>query len=295
MVCDDGREYYAVNRDMPVRRIRKHQWLMENVVPHLPKGHGDQRIHMPKRWLFHYADRRVKHRETIAAEVAEFIRAAGPDVQLWANYGAYDHVALAQLWGRMIDLPEGVPMFTHDIQQEARRLGFGWDELPSRSPQSTTRSRTHATTRPSGAGSPNRGKEPDQVKEMAEQPFEPQAHGVRIEAQPGDATISLDGVPIPRGQVVGYSLEHDVANALPILVLHTRQPDGAAWEGLARVAVADPQQDTGEQIAAFLANINPAALERAALERDDLADERYALTAAMLATLADWAQGKEQP
>jgi hypothetical protein len=22
MVCDDGREYYAVNRDMPVRRIR---------------------------------------------------------------------------------------------------------------------------------------------------------------------------------------------------------------------------------------------------------------------------------
>lgn len=127
MVCDDGREYYAVNRDMPVRRIRKHQWLMENVVPHLPKGHGDQRIHMPKRWLFHYADHRVKHRSTIAAA---FIQAAGSDVELWANYGAYDHVALAQLWGPMIALPDGVPMFTHDIQQEARRLGFGWDALP---------------------------------------------------------------------------------------------------------------------------------------------------------------------
>lgn len=130
MVCDDGRQYYAVNRDMHVRKIRKHKWLMENVVPSLPKGHGDAKIHMPKGWLFHYADPVVKHRERIANEVMEFIRAAGPDVQLWANYGAYDHVALAQLWGRMIDLPEGVPMFTHDIQQERARQGLAWDDLP---------------------------------------------------------------------------------------------------------------------------------------------------------------------
>ncbi|WP_405559084.1 3'-5' exoribonuclease [Streptomyces canus] len=25
MVCDDGRQYYAVNRDMTVRKIRKHK------------------------------------------------------------------------------------------------------------------------------------------------------------------------------------------------------------------------------------------------------------------------------
>ncbi|MFF1574839.1 3'-5' exoribonuclease domain-containing protein [Leifsonia sp. NPDC058292] len=130
MVCDDGRQYYAVSSDLPKRKIRKHKWLMENVVPHLPQGHGDRRNHVPKSWLFDYADPAVKRRERIADEVMDFIRAAGPDVQLWANYGAYDHVCLAQLWGRMIDLPEGVPMFTNDIQQEARRLGFGWDELP---------------------------------------------------------------------------------------------------------------------------------------------------------------------
>lgn len=123
-------------------------------------------------------------------------------------------------------------------------------------------------------------------------PIEPTAHGVRIDAQPGEAVISIDGTPLPRGQVVGYTLEHDVANALPMLVLHTRQPEGAVWDGLARVAVADPQQDLGEQIAAFLNNINPAALEGAALERDDLSDERYGLTAAMLATAADWARGR---
>lgn len=129
MVCDDGRTYYAVNRDMPVRRIRKHPWLMANVVPSLPRGHGDRRLTVPERWLYDYVDPVVKRQARIAAEVAAFIQAT-PDVELWANYGAYDHVRLAQLWGRMIDLPPGVPMFTNDVQQEARRLGIGWDQLP---------------------------------------------------------------------------------------------------------------------------------------------------------------------
>lgn len=139
MVCDDGREYYAVNASLgdPSRRgrrlrkrVREHQWLMENVVPHLPQPHGDWRNHMPQSWLFNYRDPAVKSRTRIAREVADFIRAAGPIVELWANYGAYDHVCLAQLWGRMVDLPDGVPMFTHDIQQERSRLGLSWDELP---------------------------------------------------------------------------------------------------------------------------------------------------------------------
>lgn len=129
LVTDDGREYYAVNRDMPVRRIRRHKWLVENVVPHLPKGHGDQRLSMPKRWLFHYGDRAVKPESRIADEVAAFIQAT-PGVELWANYGAYDHVRLCWLWGLMIDKPSGVPMSTHDIQQEAARLGVGDERLP---------------------------------------------------------------------------------------------------------------------------------------------------------------------
>ena len=139
IVADDGRTYYAVNALLAARgwkgwrfrrRVRKHQWLMENVVPHLPKPSGDWNLHMPKRWLFNYLDPAVKPIERIAREVRDFIRDSGGDVQLWANYGAYDHVCLAQLWGRMIDLPDGVPMFTNDIQQERARLGFSWDDLP---------------------------------------------------------------------------------------------------------------------------------------------------------------------
>jgi hypothetical protein len=126
---------------------------------------------------------------------------------------------------------------------------------------------------------------------VTESPAEPQAHAVRIDAQPLYAAISLDGTPIPPGQVTGYTLHHDVHNALPTLILHTRQPDGVLWEGLARVAVADPQQDHTATVTDFLDAIDPAALENAALNRDDLGTSQYDLTRAMLRQLADWARG----
>lgn len=115
IVAEDGREYYAVNANLPVRRIRKHEWLMENVVPHLPHGSGDWRNHMPKSWLIDYHDRRVKPKDQIRDEVRAFLLASTPP-ELWAWYCAYDHVVLAQLFGPMIDLPDGIPMYTHDLR-----------------------------------------------------------------------------------------------------------------------------------------------------------------------------------
>lgn len=140
IVASDGREYYAVNRDAPwKKRIAKHEWLMENVVPSLPRLHGDERLH---RWILSRAGRRwnpctldfahphMRGRDRIAEEVRVFLLAGDTPPVLWANYGAYDHVALCWLWGAMVDKPDGIPMFTCDIQQEARRLGVPWDELP---------------------------------------------------------------------------------------------------------------------------------------------------------------------
>ena len=127
MVRDsDGAEYYAVSDEATRRplagRIRKNEWLMANVVPSLPRPHGEWIFSMPKRWLFNYMDACVKPRHVIAREVGEFIL-AGPDPELWADWGAYDHVVLCQLWGRMTDLPDGIPMWTHDLRQEVERLG----------------------------------------------------------------------------------------------------------------------------------------------------------------------------
>lgn len=123
-------------------------------------------------------------------------------------------------------------------------------------------------------------------------PSELTVHGVQIDAQPGQAAIRLNGELLPANQVTGYVIQHDVQAALPTLVLHTRQPDSVQWAGLARVAVAEPEQDPGEAIAAFLSSIEPAALHQAALNRNDLDGSKHEVTRAMLQQLADWAQGR---
>lgn len=118
IVAADGRVYYAVNGDAPWWDIKRDGWLMDNVAPSLPHGRGDRRNHVPKSWPVDFFDPLVKSHKKIAREVREFLLADGQP-QLWADYGAYDHVVLCQLWGRMIDLPEGLPMFTRDLQQAA--------------------------------------------------------------------------------------------------------------------------------------------------------------------------------
>lgn len=134
IVTDDGREYYAVNAEADWSRIKKHDWLMRNVVPSLPvvgRAALDAYVASSPNSYPHPSidsvdiDRSatcVKPRRVIANEVRDFIQ-ADPDPELWAWYGAYDHVALAQLFGRMIDLPDGIPMFTSDLKQECQRLG----------------------------------------------------------------------------------------------------------------------------------------------------------------------------
>jgi hypothetical protein len=140
LAAEDGREYYAVNSDADWGRIRKNDWLVRNVLPSLPMDSPSVldaylKVHpnsYPKPSIDllgpDVTDTRVKPRQVIANEVRDFVLAT-PDPQLWAWYGAYDHVVLCQLWGRMIALPEGVPKWTNDLKQECVRVGN--PELPA--------------------------------------------------------------------------------------------------------------------------------------------------------------------
>ncbi|MFJ5886883.1 hypothetical protein [Streptomyces californicus] len=112
---------------------------------------------------------------------------------------------------------------------------------------------------------------------------------VRITADGVMGTVTVDGTDISKS-VQGYNLEHRVGSA-PLLVLYTAPHRGLDFDGLAHVAIGD-QQDPGDTVAAFLANVDPAALQRAALNRDDLDGTPHELTRAMLHTLADMALGK---
>ncbi len=128
IVCEDGREYYAVNSDAPWGRIKERDWLVRNVLPSLPltgRESLEDYLNHPRSLFprpsieFVEVDSRnvlVKPKWVIANEVREFLLADG-EPELWADWAAYDHVVLAQLWGPMINLPQGIPMFTHDIEQ----------------------------------------------------------------------------------------------------------------------------------------------------------------------------------
>ncbi|MFJ8657454.1 hypothetical protein ACIRNU_34590 [Streptomyces rochei] len=127
---------------------------------------------------------------------------------------------------------------------------------------------------------------------MTEAPTEPQAHGLRINAQPGHADIRIDNELLPPGTVTGYTLQHDIAGGLPLAVLHTRQPDGIAFEGLARVAVGVAKSPAA-LIIEFLNAIDPENLDQQALNRSDYGGGPGATARAMLTTLKEHARALE--
>lgn len=130
IVAEDGRKYYAVNSDADWDRIRKDDWLVENVWRHLPVhgmvtaltsiGQGKTANRVKHTGSLDTSEPVVKPKWVIRNEVLEFLRYdSDTPIELWAYFAAYDHVALAQLFGRMINLPKPVPMFTRDIKQLA--------------------------------------------------------------------------------------------------------------------------------------------------------------------------------
>jgi hypothetical protein len=121
IVSSDGREYYAVNSEAPWKRIADHQWLRANVARYLPRIHGDRRLQVSQRrnpMALDFDSPLMKTRTRIASDLVDFIQPQrGTDIELWADYCAYDHVVLCQLFGTMMDLPDGMPMWTHDLEQ----------------------------------------------------------------------------------------------------------------------------------------------------------------------------------
>jgi hypothetical protein len=102
VVCEDGREFYAESRDADWEHAN--DWVRENVLPSLEAHDGLTRAQ-------------------IAIDLLTFVNAGDSKPEFWAYYGDYDWVVLCQLYGRMIDLPKGWPMFAMDVKQLCVSLG----------------------------------------------------------------------------------------------------------------------------------------------------------------------------
>jgi len=109
VVDEFGREFYAVSTEFDDSNALP--WVRRNVLDKLPSP----------------SDTAWRPRDRIRADLRAYLVAPlrdRPDeqIELWAWYAAYDHVALAQLWGTMPELPREIPRFTKDLRQP-------WDDV----------------------------------------------------------------------------------------------------------------------------------------------------------------------
>ena len=157
IVSEDGREYYAVSKDFNLKEAwnrydliddnsigvrlgvlpskKKVYWIRDNVLLPIYKEYisGDMRnkyefTYSTMKWLLKSIG---KSNEKIGEEIKVFCKSKHilPKVgksltetkiinpKFFTYYGAYDHVAFCWLFGKMIDLPKGFPMYSIDLKQ----------------------------------------------------------------------------------------------------------------------------------------------------------------------------------
>lgn len=98
IVADDGRKYYAENRFANLGMAMRNEWMVENVLSKL--GDYDDRFYPPE----------------IQQGIIDFV---GNDPHPWfmADFASYDWYFFCRLFGGMMKLPKGWPMYVLDLAQ----------------------------------------------------------------------------------------------------------------------------------------------------------------------------------
>lgn len=157
IVAEDGREYYAISKEFNLKEawnrfelkpdidnggMKKVYWIRENVLKPIwndlngaevygffktKKDRFDYKLGMEfsYRSLKYLLNEYGKTNAQIAEEVKEFVNGIGEDIsvgfgehQFYGYYADYDWVVFCWLFGKMIDLPDGFPMYCIDLKQE---------------------------------------------------------------------------------------------------------------------------------------------------------------------------------
>lgn len=149
IVSEDGREFYALNADCDWSKAN--QWVRENVLAGLPdkpaiatfsesdrqngwmrhaeiggevlRFVGGEAFIMLRKSCLSYFDL-IGEMMAGSAKVTRKMKDGVESPEFWADYADYDWVVFCQLFGTMMDLPQGFPMYCHDLRQECDRLGI---------------------------------------------------------------------------------------------------------------------------------------------------------------------------
>lgn len=119
---EDGKSYHCLSSEYRFKDAS--DWVRENVIApiYIQGVHGDGRNHFNTKNFHKYYG---KKNSVIADEVREFFGCwrdqhfwrAPEEIEVYGYYADYDWVLLCSLFGRMIDLPKGFPMYCKDLKQ----------------------------------------------------------------------------------------------------------------------------------------------------------------------------------
>ena len=117
IVSEDGREYYAISNEFNPKDAN--DWVKENVLSKLPTRFLYNANINPTKLVDTY-----KSNKQIAEEIIHFTNPelflhnmAEPNLEFYAYYADYDWVLFCSLFGTMMDLPKGFPMYCNDLKQ----------------------------------------------------------------------------------------------------------------------------------------------------------------------------------
>lgn len=143
LVCEDGREYYSISKDAPLKAIFEMEdiFVKEKVIRPLfeqyVKDDWDRWKYMPgymgldEKFTLSNVKKMFKRKgktsTQIACELRDFLfegyiefdnkKVKWNKPEIYAYYADYDWVLFCSLFGRMIDLPMGMPMYCKDLKQ----------------------------------------------------------------------------------------------------------------------------------------------------------------------------------
>lgn len=121
IVAEDGREFYAISDEFDESKAS--DWVKDNVLSQLPP----REIESLGEAITHPWMSREEMKNRILGFIGwDVIACNAPDwkkPEFWGYYADYDWVVFCWLFGTMMQLPSGFPMYCRDLKQWCDTLG----------------------------------------------------------------------------------------------------------------------------------------------------------------------------
>jgi hypothetical protein len=116
-VREDGATFYAVSTEYDRKKAQDHPFVGKYVLPSVDKAVSEVRAKLWTRQQIRLSFQHFSECRLYPGDKAQ-------EPEFWADYGSYDWVALCQLFGTMLDLPDKWPRFVRDVQQFRKSVGM---------------------------------------------------------------------------------------------------------------------------------------------------------------------------